>query len=186
MCVCVLKYLHGDDRFLIPASAPQDQSKEREKHKEAHHERRKIAPPREPPAAAVLIQKPLFFYRVELLPLLLRLPVVVVAPGAVARLLRTRFERAGVPGGGGVPGVAARRAHRAEDRRGVEGVGRLLAVVGVPGRALHVVNRPVRRRRRQTRHLRISLGVMRRHFPVSVDWDFDCREIERRENCVTQ
>lgn len=146
-------YLHGNYRFLIPASTPQDQREESEEQEEADDERKKVAAARDARPPTALIKKPLFFYGVKFLPLLLLFAVMVVVvvvapaigPGPTAGLLGARFERTGEPSGGGVPGGAAGRTHWAEDGGGVEGVGSLLAVMGVPRRALHVVHRPVGR-----------------------------------------
>lgn len=75
-------YLHGDNGFLIPASAPEDQREEAEEEEEADDERRKIAAARDAFPAMALIKKPLFFYGVKFLPLLLVFPVVVVVVAA--------------------------------------------------------------------------------------------------------
>ena len=109
------------------------------------------------------------------------LPPLALRRALAARRLVPRLGAgslgvAGEAAGGGVPpdgGVGvARRGHGAERGRGVDGGGRLVAVVGVPGGALDVVDgararRGARRRGgRQAGHLRVRLGV--RHLDLDL------------------
>lgn len=70
-----------------------------------------------------------------------------------------RFARVVTKRGVGVRG----RSHGAEHRGGVKRRRRLLAIVGVPGRALHIVDRTTRgssgRGRSEACHFGIRLGV---------------------------
>lgn len=126
----MLKYLECNIGFLIPACTPQDQGEEPKQHEESDNKSEKVAPPRDARAATVIVKKPFFLNSVELFPLPLAAlaTAVVVSAGG---LLGSGLEGAGEAGGGGAAGVASRRAHRADDRSRVEGVGVLLAVVRI-------------------------------------------------------
>lgn len=117
-----------------------------------------------------LFEEAFFLDHGTLLPGLLTFPMAAARGIVGGDLARSGLEGAGEAAGGRLAGVAAdggvgvgRGAHGAEHRSGVERRGGLLPIVGIPRRALHIVDRPARRSvgrgRRQAGHLRIRLGV---------------------------
>lgn len=123
--------------------APQkNQRKDGEEKHKPQNKSKKIASPRKALAHVIIFKESLFFNDSTLLPWLGRL---------LLHFPRSRLERAGEAAGGGLTGVMAeggvrvgRGAHGAEDWGGVEGGGGLLAIMGVAGWALHVVEWPAR------------------------------------------
>lgn len=120
--------LHGDLRFLRLTSAPQDERKQREQHKEPNNETQQIAPPPAASPRLLIIQEPFLLDHVEVLPLL---PLPLPSPagdGVVGGdLAGPGLEGAGESAGGGLAGVAADGGvgvrggpGRADDGGGVE------------------------------------------------------------------
>lgn len=171
-------YFHENHGFLRAARTPQNERKQREKNHEAYNKSKEVAAAGEPIGAAVVLEKTLFFNGVEALPGLGNL----VGGG---RLARSGLDGGGESGGGGVTWVWAQRGvgvgvrggpHWAEHRARVEGVSGLFPIVGIPWRALHIVNRPARarrprgRRRRQTADLGVGLGQHRHYWVGISEW----------------
>lgn len=171
MVVEVLRFdfhLYRDNWFLISAGTPQDQRKESEEHKESHNKSKSVTATRDASIYVLVVEKTLFFYSIKLFPLLLRnLALMIVPPGPITRLLRSGFQRTREPGGRRISGVPSRGTRWADDGRGVERIGGLLPIMGIPWRALHVVDCPVRRWRREARHLWISLTM---HWHCYMIW----------------
>lgn len=117
-------------------------------------------------SAIVVVEKAFFFNGIKLV-----LPGLPTLPLGADVLAGAWLEGGGEASRGGLPGVGAERrvgvgvrrgAHWAEHWARLERVGRLLPIVGVPRRALHVVDWPAggppRRGLAQATHLRVCLG----------------------------
>ena len=183
--------LHYDLRLLRSAGPPEHEREEGEERDEAEHEDEEVvALLGHDPGALLVVQEPLLLDDPDLLPSLAlrralagRRRLVPLGSLGVAR----EAAGGGVPSDGGV-GVA-RRGHGAERGRGVHGGGRLVAVVGVPGGALDVVDgararRGARRRGgRQAGHLRVRLGV--RHLDLDLDLQRRRKAEPQRQRPIT-
>jgi len=140
--------LDGDLGLHGSTSPPEDEREEGEEKQEPNNKGEKVAATREPIAAIITLEKAFLFNDIDLLP---GLQIVAVVLLGEAR-------------GGGVARVG-RGSNRAQNRGGMKRCrGSLLAVVGVPGRTLNVVERAARRgargrRRGKACYLRICFGM---------------------------
>lgn len=142
-------YLHHNLCFVWSCRPPYDKREDREEQNKAEESKNDLATPRQPPVLIEIIIRPFFLDHIALRPTLVIHPLPVSLPA------RRWPERPREPAGRGGPGVASEWRvggwlHGAVVNRGSLHRRRLVAIVRVPRRALHVVDRPLggsRRRR---------------------------------------
>lgn len=177
MSVDKMTNLHGDLGLHGLTGAVENEREHGEEEEESENEGGEIASAGEATFAVVVVEEAFFFDDGAVLPGLVA-ALAVVAGGVVVGLdlLGSGLDGAGEAGGGGVAGVAAdggvgvgRGTGGAEDGGGLEGGGGLLAVVGVAGGALDVVDWAAGGsgwgRRGEACDLGVGLGV---HFCVGL------------------
>lgn len=161
--------LESDPSFEGPASAPKDQAEDGKDEEEAKQSNEDLASPGQTLIRIEAVEIPFFFDDLALGPALV---VAALAAGLGGGGGGGGSEGAGEATGRGGPGVTAvgrvgRALHGAVEGRGGLHGRRLVAIVGVPGRALHVVSGSFwgsGRRRRQARHVRVRFGMHPMHW----------------------